>query len=136
MNSVQAIGNLTRDPDVRFTKQGTAVTSFSIAVNSNWVSMQGERKESTTFINIVAWNKLAEFAGNNLTKGARVFVAGRLQSRSYETAEGAKRYVTEVVADVIAPVFIADQDTDMQTTKPKNDFSKLGTTISDDEVPF
>nr|WP_092074571.1 single-stranded DNA-binding protein [Dendrosporobacter quercicolus]NSL49036.1 single-stranded DNA-binding protein [Dendrosporobacter quercicolus DSM 1736]SDN02000.1 single-strand binding protein [Dendrosporobacter quercicolus] len=98
MNKVILVGRLSQDPEVRYTQNGKAVASFSIAVNRFAGSGQ---KESTDFIPIVAWEKLAEICGNNLTKGRRVLVEGRLQIRSYETADGQKRRVAEVVAQNI-----------------------------------
>lgn len=102
MNSVQVLGNLVRDPQIRATKTGRAVASFSIAVNRSYTTAQGETRELTDLINIVAWGTLAETVGNQLRKGARVFVEGRYSTRSYEAADGSRRYVTEVVANLIA----------------------------------
>ena len=102
MNSVQVLGNLTRDPQIRATKTGRAVASFSIAVNRSYTTPQGEKKELTDFINVVAWGTLAEAVGNQLKKGTRVFVEGRYSTRSYEAQDGSRRYVTEVVANMIA----------------------------------
>jgi single-strand DNA-binding protein len=94
------IGNLTRDPELRYTPNGTAVCSFSVATNRSWTpSDGGERKEETEFHRIVAWNKLAELCSQLLNKGKKVYVEGRLQTRSWETPEGGKRYATEVVAE-------------------------------------
>ena len=102
MNSVQVLGTLTRDPQIRATKTGRAVASFSIAVNRSYITPQGEQKELTDFINVVAWGTLAEAVGNQLKKGTRVFVEGRYATRSYEAQDGSRRYVTEVVANMIA----------------------------------
>ena len=94
MNKVILVGRLAQDPEVRYTQTGKAVASFNLAVN-RYVS-QGQQQ--TDFIPIVAWERLAEICGNNLTKGQRILVEGRLQIRSYETADGQKRRVAEVVA--------------------------------------
>lgn len=102
MNTVQIMGNLTRDPQVGATNGGRAVTSFSIAVNRTFSGMNGERREMTDFIRVVAWGALAEAVGNQLRKGTRVFVEGRYTSRSYTTPDGQKHYVTEVNANMIA----------------------------------
>lgn len=102
LNSVQVLGNLTRDPQIRATKTGRAVASFSIAVNRSYTTPQGEKKELTDFINVVAWGTLAESVGNQLKKGTRVFVEGRYSTRSYEAQDGSRRYITEVVANMIA----------------------------------
>lgn len=102
MNSVQILGNLGRDPIIRATKTGRSVASFSLAVSRNYTTPQGEQRELTDWINVVAWGPLAEAVGNQLQKGSRVFVEGRISSRSYDAQDGTKRYVTEVVANTIA----------------------------------
>ncbi|WP_299143069.1 single-stranded DNA-binding protein [uncultured Dialister sp.] len=102
MNSVQILGNLGRDPIIRATKTGRSVASFSVAVSRNYTTPQGEQRELTDWINVVAWGPLAEAVGNQLKKGSRVFVEGRISSRSYDAQDGTKRYVTEVVANIIA----------------------------------
>lgn len=101
MNTVQLLGNLARDPEVRYTKTGKAVVQFTVATTNEYVNQAtGEVKEITAFINCVAWGKLGESVGS-LHKGSRCFVEGRLQTRSYETQEGQKRYVTEVIANFV-----------------------------------
>ena len=102
MNSVQILGNLGRDPVIRATKTGRSVASFSVAVSRTYTTPQGEQRELTDWINVVAWGPLAEAVGNQLKKGTRVFVEGRISSRSYDAQDGTKRYVTEVVANTIA----------------------------------
>ncbi len=100
LNKVMLIGNLTRDPELRYTPNGAAVCSFRVATNRSWTpSDGGERKEETEFHRIVTWNKLAELCSQLLSKGRKVYVEGRLQTRSWETPEGEKRYSTEVVAE-------------------------------------
>ncbi len=99
LNKVMLIGNLTRDPEMRYTPQGSAVASFVIATNRQWMT-DGEKKEAADFHNVVAWNKLAEICGQLLKRGTKVFVEGRLQSRSWQdAATGQKKYKTEVVID-------------------------------------
>lgn len=97
-NRVELIGNLTRDPELRYTTQGTAVATFSIATNRTYVS-EGERKEEVDFHRIVSWNKLAELCSQLLKKGNRVFVSGRLQNRSWEGQDGQTRQTTEIVIE-------------------------------------
>ena len=97
MNKVILCGRLTQDPEIRYTQTGKAVASFTLAVN-RYIS-QG--KNEADFIPIVVWDKLAEVCGNNLTKGQKLLVEGRLQIRSYETNDGQKRRVAEVVAQNI-----------------------------------
>lgn len=93
------MGNLTRDPELKYTPQGTAVTRFSIAVNRQYKAGDGEMKKEVNFFNIVVWGKSAENCGKFLAKGRPVLVEGRLQNRSYETQDKQKRTVTEIVAD-------------------------------------
>lgn len=100
MNTVQILGNLTRDPEVRYTQSGKAVATFNVAASNTFIDSNNETKEQTAFVNCVAWGKTGESIGN-LRKGNRVFVEGRLQIRSYETQDGQKRYVTEVVANFV-----------------------------------
>lgn len=108
MNSVQILGNLARDPELRFTKTGRAVATFTVAATNTYIdSATNETKEQTAFINCVAWGKLGESVGN-LKKGNRVFVDGRIQTRSYETQDGQKRYATEVVAGFIGTSLMND----------------------------
>lgn len=97
-NRVELIGNLTRDPELRYTPQGTAVCTFSIATNRTYIS-DGEKKEEADFHRIVAWNKLGELCSQLLKKGNRVFVSGRLQNRSWEGQDGQQRQTTEIVIE-------------------------------------
>lgn len=98
VNKVILIGNLTRDPELRYTPQGTPVCSFGLATNREW-SVEGVKKEAADFHNIVAWNKLAELCSQLLSKGSKVYVEGRLQTRDWMDNDGNKRYKTEVVID-------------------------------------
>ena len=99
LNKVQLIGNLTRDPEVRYTPQNTAVASFVIATNREWTA-DGETKQVADFHNVVAWNKLAEICGQLLSKGTKVYIEGRLQTRSWDdAASSTKKYKTEVVVE-------------------------------------
>lgn len=97
-NKVELIGNLTRDPELRYTPSGAAVVSFTIATNRTYVS-EGERKEEADFHRVIAWNKLAELCNQLLKKGNRVFVSGRLQNRSWEGQDGQSRNITEIVIE-------------------------------------
>ena len=101
-NTVTLVGNLTRDPELRFTQGGRAVASFGIAVNRRY-QVNGEWQEQTSFFNVVAWGQLGENAAASLTKGARIIVNGRLEQREYTTREGDKRTAIEVVADELGP---------------------------------
>ncbi len=98
LNKVMIIGNLGRDPEMRYTPSGKPVTSFSVAVSRSWVKPEGERTETTDWFNVVAWGRLAEICSQYLIKGSMVYVEGRLETRSWEAENGQKHYRTEVVA--------------------------------------
>lgn len=161
MNKVFLIGRLTRDPELRYTGSNTAVASFSLAVNRNFTSANGEREAD--FINIVVWRKQAENVKNYLTQGSQVAIDGRIQTRSYDGQDGQKRYVTEVIADNVE--FLGSKNSSNnsssnftpapQTAEPtpydfggtqepkgtdvnNNPFADFGASIeiSDDELPF
>lgn len=98
-NKVLLMGNLTRDPELRYVPSGTAVASFTIAINRVYTSQAGEKKEEVSFVKVVVWGRRAEVCGEYLSKGSPVFVEGRLQSRSWESQDGQKRSTIEVIAD-------------------------------------
>ena len=101
-NTITIAGNLTRDPELRFTPNGRATASFGVAVNNDWTDpSSGERRESTDFFDVVVWGKPAENAAQSLSKGQEVVVSGRLQQRSWETNEGERRTRIEVIATVV-----------------------------------
>ena len=99
VNKVILIGNLGRDPEIRYTRDGTAVANLNVATTDSWKDAQGERQERTEWHRVVAWDKLAEIAKEYLSKGRQVYIEGRLQTRSWEDKDGNKRYTTEVRAD-------------------------------------
>ena len=99
LNKVMIIGNLGRDPELRYTPNGTPVVSFSVAVDRQWTTSSGERREATEWFNVVAWRELAEICKQMLSKGRLVYVEGSLQTRSWEGADGQRHYRVEVVAD-------------------------------------
>jgi single-strand DNA-binding protein len=99
LNKVLLIGNLTRPPELRYTPSGTAVADLRLAVNRNYSTQTGERREETCFLTVVVWGKQAESCGEYLDKGSQVFVEGRLQTRDWEGKDGQKRTATEVVAE-------------------------------------
>jgi single-strand DNA-binding protein len=101
-NSVTLVGNITREPELRFTGGGKGVASFGLAVNRRF-QVNGEWQEKVSFFNIVAWDTLGENAAASLHKGTRIIVNGRLEQREYETREGEKKTVVEIVADEIGP---------------------------------
>ncbi len=97
LNKVQLIGNLTRDPELRYTPNGTAVCSFGLATNRSWKTDAGEKHDEAEFHNIVSWNKLAELCSQFLVKGRKVYVEGRLATRTWTGQDGAQRNRTEIV---------------------------------------
>ncbi len=97
LNKVILIGNLTRDPELRYTPQGTAVATFGLATNRQWKTEAGEQKEETEFHRIVVWDKLAEICAQMLKKGKRTYVEGRLQTRSWQAQDGTQKQTTEIV---------------------------------------
>ncbi len=99
LNKVQLIGNLTRDPELRYTPTGAAVCTIGLATNRSWTTEAGEKKEETEFHRVVAWNKLAELCSQLLVKGRKIYVEGRLRTNAWQTADGQPRTTTEVVIE-------------------------------------
>jgi single-strand DNA-binding protein len=103
-NTVTIVGNLTREPELRFTPNGQATATFGVAVNRTWTDRTSqERREQTSFFDVVCWGTLAENAATSLSRGTRVVVTGRLDQRTWETQEGEKRSKVEITAEEIAP---------------------------------
>lgn len=98
LNKVMIIGNLGKDPEIRYTPSGSAVANFSVACNRRYKTREGEQRDETEWVRVVCWNRQAEIAGQYLQRGSQVFVEGRLQTRSWEDQQGQTRYMTEVVA--------------------------------------
>ncbi len=99
VNKVILVGNLGKDPELRYTPSGAAVATFSIATTERYKDRDGNRQEKTEWHNIVAWRQLAEICGKYLHKGKQVYIEGKIQTRSYDDRDGNKRYITEIVAD-------------------------------------
>lgn len=152
-NKVLLMGNLTRDPELRYVPSGQGVTSFTVAVNRVYNSQSGERKEEVSFVRVVAWGRIAETCNEYLKKGSPVFVEGRLQSRSWDAQDGTKRSTLEVIAQSVqflsrAPRSVESapmesSEGDMITDEPQGKTSsKSSVKVSDqelqpdDEVPF
>lgn len=147
-NSITLVGNLTRDPEIRFTATGRAVASFGIAVGRRY-QVNGEWQEQTSYFNITAWGQLGENAAATFTKGTRVVVTGRLEQREYTTREGEKRTAIDVIADELGPslrwataTVVRTPKQDGQgggsTNRPANTGTNPGTeaTPFDGEEPF
>nr|DAM60204.1 MAG TPA: Single strand binding protein [Caudoviricetes sp.] len=129
MNTVQILGNLARDPELRFTKTGRAVATFTVAATNTYIdSATNETKEQTAFINCVAWGKTGESVGA-CKKGERLFVEGRLQTRSYEDSNGQKKYVTEVVANFVGRKLEGEFDSG-------SNFDSFDNTNQGENIPF
>jgi single-strand DNA-binding protein len=99
VNKVILVGNLGKDPELRYTPSGAAVVTFSLATTERYKDRNGEQQEKTEWHNIVAWRQLAEICGKYLHKGKQIYLEGRIQTRSYDDRDGNKRYITEIVAD-------------------------------------
>lgn len=99
LNKVQLIGNLTRDPELRYTPTGAAVCTIGLATNRQWTTEAGEKKEETEFHRVVAWNKLAELCSQLLVKGRKIYVEGRLRTNQWQAQDGTQRSTTEVVIE-------------------------------------
>ncbi|HVA05043.1 MAG TPA: single-stranded DNA-binding protein [Acidimicrobiales bacterium] len=103
-NTITIVGNITRDPELRFTPTGQATATFGVAVNRRWQNRQTQEwEEATSFFDVVCWREMAENASESLARGSRVIVTGRLEQRSWETQDGDKRSKVEIVADEIGP---------------------------------
>ena len=122
LNRVELIGNLTRDPELRYTPQGTAVCTFGLATNRSWTTDSGEKKDEVEFHKIVAWNKLAELCSQLLAKGRKVFVEGRLSTRSWTAQDGANRTTTEIVINDMLILDSRREGERAQEVEDKGDF--------------
>lgn len=147
LNKAMIIGNLTRDPETRTTPQGINVTSFSVATSYIWNDANGNRQEKVEYHNIVAWRKLGEICAQYLTKGSKVFIEGRLQTRSWDDQQGNKKYRTEIIAENMIMLDRPNNNSqNYNQTQTKNnqldDFSQPEITevveeeINVDEIPF
>jgi single-strand DNA-binding protein len=128
LNKVLLIGNVGRDPEMRYLQNGTPTTTFSVAAGRSWTTPEGERKEETEWFNIVAWRKLAETCNQLVTKGRKVYIEGRLQTRSWDGQDGQKHYRTEVVAE---EMILLDRRPDGAKAE-----SVEAPAVEDDDQPF
>lgn len=127
LNKVMIIGNLGRDPEMRYTPSGRPVTTFSVVTSRSWNTSDGERHVETEWFNIVAWSNLAEICKQYLTKGQQVYIEGRLQSRQWEDSEGNKHTSVEIVANEM--IILGDR-------RETNESSTDGSDLMDEEFPF
>ena len=120
LNKVQLIGNLGKDPELKYTASGVAVANFSMATAESWKDEAGEQHDKTEWHNIVAWRKLAEICGEWLTKGKRVYIEGKLQTRSWEK-DGKKHYTTEIVAENMIMLDCATKKSEAESAQPEKE---------------
>lgn len=132
LNKVQIIGNLTQDPEVRQTPGGASVCTLSVATNRQWTDQNGGKQEKAEFHNVVLWRGLADIAGQYLAKGRRVYVEGRLETRSWDGQDGQKRYKTEIVGENMIMLDSKGQgDNTGNSGGPSNSFSEESTSLDD-----
>ena len=166
LNKAMVIGRLTRDPEMKTTPNGQTVTSFSIATGFSWTDQSGQKQEKTEFRNVVTWRKLAEICGQYLTKGKRIYLEGRIQTRDWVGQDGVKRYRTEIIADnmimldggtprsgqtfgqnapqataapvtpAAEPVINVDEDINSQEPSPSTEKKSSDDEINVEEIPF
>jgi single-strand DNA-binding protein len=117
INKVILIGNVTRDPELRYTESGKGVATFGLATNRQWTSEEGEKREETDFHRITAWGKLGELCDKYLKKGRKVYLEGQLRSRSYKDSEGVQRAITEIVLDDMVMLDSKPQEKQTEETK-------------------
>jgi single-strand DNA-binding protein len=134
LNKVFLIGNLVRPPELRYTPSGTAVADIRLAVNRNYTTQAGEKREDTCFLTVVVWGKQAETCGEYLDKGSPILVEGRLQTREWETKEGQKRSVVEVVAERVQ--FMGRGKATAPAAVPAGEAFSDDAPPADDDVPF
>ena len=132
LNRVLLMGNLTRDPELRYIPSGTAVANLGLATNRTYTTQDGERKEEVCYIDIVVWGKTAENCANYLSKGRPVFIEGRLQLDTWETEDGQKRSKLKVVADRVQ--FLGGRREDAAPGEPGAE--GMGEVDADDDIPF
>ena len=142
-NYVTMIGNLTDDPELRFTPSGAAVCGFRIASNRRYTDKSGQQQEETTFMNVNVWRDMAENVAESLHKGDRVIVIGRLRVRSFDTQDGQTKWITEIEADEVSPSLRWAKATVTKTSGPSaggggggSSFSSTPPPPGDDDVPF
>jgi single-strand DNA-binding protein len=137
VNKAIIVGNLGKDPDVRFTPSGRAVCKFPVATSERWTDQQGQKQERTEWHNIVVWGKQAETCGQYLAKGRQVYVEGSIRSRQYDDKDGNKRYITEIVARDVRFLGGGGGRASMEagiTAPPGEDVESSG--AEEDDIPF
>jgi single-strand DNA-binding protein len=136
VNKVILVGNLGRDPEVRYTRNGTAVATLNIATTETWTDKDGQRQDRTEWHRVVAWSKLAEIVKEYLSKGQQVYIEGKLQTRSWDDREGNKRYTTEVKADQMVMLGGRRDAGDRGSEPPPGPENEEPFEAKEDDVPF
>lgn len=134
INKAILVGRLGADPEVRYTQDGTMVTSFRLATDEQWKDKNGEKTQRTEWHRIVTFRKLAEICGNYLSKGKLVYIEGRIQTRAWDDKDGVKRYTTEIIASNMQMLERKGQDFDQAESNQAPSFS--GSDTVEDDVPF
>lgn len=132
LNKAMIIGRLTRDPETRTIPSGQSVTSFSVATNFRWTNQDGQKQERVEYHNVVAWRKLAEIVAQYLKRGSRVYIDGRLQTRSWEDQTGQKKYRTEIIADNM--IMLDQKGAIPQEQTPKQEEAPSENTAQEEEI--
>ena len=135
VNKVILVGHIGNKPEGRYTPSGTSTASFSLATNESWIDNDKEKKERTEWHNIVAWNKLADFATEYLQKGQLIFIEGKLQTRTYKDKDDVQHWKTEIVANVITPLEWKTGEKKENGSVKKND-EKVSEPKGEEELPF
>ena len=136
VNKVILVGNLGRDPEVRYTASGTPVANFTMATSERWTDATGERKERTEWHRIVVWGKQAEIVGEYLRKGKQVYIEGSLQTRDWTDRDGNKRYTTEVRAQRVQMLGRPDDRQPVAAGAPDQEVAEPGGGFDEDDIPF
>lgn len=135
LNKAMLIGHLGKDPELKYTPNGNAVTKFSVATTESWKGSDGKPAERTEWHNIVMWQKLAEIAAEYLKKGSKVYIEGRITTRSWDDKDGVKKYMTEIVADqmvMLSPKGSTHQAENLESIPTQNDVPQT----PEDDLPF
>lgn len=136
VNKAIIIGNLGRDPELKYMTSGDAVCNFTIATKDTWKDRDGNQQEKTEWHNIVAFKRLAEICGEYLKKGSQVYIEGRIQTRSWEDKDGVKKYFTDIVADRMQMLGRRDEKPDSMPTPPPAEPDVSPAKNEEDDLPF
>jgi len=137
LNAVRIIGNLGKNPELKYTASGQPIANFSVATSETWKDKQGAKQQKTTWHNIVIWGKLAEVANQYLTKGSTVYLEGKIDNRSYDDKDGNKRYISEIVCDKMIMLGGKGNKADVHQPDEGSMLADGGTTTPEEnDLPF